>query len=103
VDRLADDVAGAAQEPLPGLVGHDDRARLLLLHDVLEILTAIRAAEQGRDARDGQPADVDRHLEHAAHFDAGQRDRCAPALEEAERLERVPVLQDGLNQLPVRR
>ena len=34
---------------------------------------------------------------------ARQRDRCAAALEEAERLERLAVLEQGANDFPVRR
>jgi hypothetical protein len=103
VDRLANHVGSATEQPLPGLVADDDRAGLLLLHHVLEVLVPVRAAEERCDPRDREAIHVHRHLRDAAHLDARERDRRPPALEEAERLERASVLQDRLHHLPVGR
>jgi hypothetical protein len=103
VDRLADHVGHAAQQALPGLVGDDDPARLLLLDDVVEVLDAVGAAHERLHAGDREAVHVRRHLLDALHLDAGKRHRGTAALEHPERLERAPVLDDRLERFPVAR
>ena len=97
----------AAEAPLPGLVGDDDRARFLLLDDVVEVLEPVRAAEERRDARRrDRPLHVDGHLLDARAFRpcpmsvTGVPSNWTPS----ERLERAArARSSGLDDLAVRR
>jgi hypothetical protein len=103
-NRGSDHVRRSAEAPLPRVVADDDRASLLLLDDVVEVLGPVGAPDERGDTNDREPVHVHRHLFDADRFAGSQeRDRRAVGLKQAERLERAAPRQKRLHDFEGRR
>ena len=80
-------------------------ARFLLLDDVVEVLEPVGAAEQGRDADDRQAVHVDRHLRArgSSRSVPASVTGAPPIWKKPKDSNELPVLEERLHDLPVRR
>src|SRR6476469_4052066 len=86
---------------LPRVIADDDRTRFLLFDHIVEIFHPVRSPKEWRDIHDRQRIRVDRHLRYAAGLARSrQRDWGAATLEEAERFERLTMVEHRPDDLP---